>query len=189
MNAALGTFSNAPDELADITADELLKTAARVMREFTKDVIKAPEVLPPLTFKPLTFKETGVYVRNLAPMPAVRDVVRKLGSLSIDMKQLTVDHSLRGHSIQPGMMVKLLRRENPYTPNEIHLSGSIASIASTATDAEVVDAARKLMIELVTHEIDEALYVAGLGPDPHAPKFEVTLQLQTIEREDKEHEL
>jgi len=35
------------------------------------------------------------------------------------------------------------------------------------TAEEAVREARRLMIELVAHEIDEWLYVAGLGPNPH----------------------
>ncbi len=60
----------------------------------------------------------------------------------------------------PGTMVFGRR----FTDDKIALAGNRAAVHSPE---EAVRTARRFMIDLVTHEIDEWLYQAGLGPDPH----------------------
>lgn len=113
-------------------------------------------------------------------IPRKPEVVRKLEAISFDMTKIKVGSGgPLGMTIQPYMEVQALRRnEHPYMLPTITLFGEYATYNEKTTDAEIVAKARDLLIHLITHEIDEVLFVAGLGPDPHAP--EVAAELETL---------
>jgi hypothetical protein len=158
--------------LKDIAAEELVRTAERVIGERMAEALKLPPDLPePTTLR--NFTDYGVMVSYAPPPP--RNVIEKLERLDIQMRDIRVESSVGffpvglKRRIGVRMRVPLLRREeHPFAPREIDLYGGYAT--ASGTDEEIVATARRLLIDLVTHEIDEALFVAGLGPDPHAPK-------------------
>lgn len=56
----------------------------------------------------------------------------------------------------------------------LNLLGGSFDLRACVSPQEKIAKARAAMIELFTHEVDEWLFMAGLGPDPHAP-FKVSL--------------
>jgi hypothetical protein len=130
--------------------------------------------LPPMPPQPVVVplvELDWLYPQKPQLPESVSAVLKKLERIKLTMRDIHLvsgDTWAGGRAIQPHMKVTLLRREElPYynVSDEVDLGGSTESVPSDP--AELVRRARQLLIELVTHEIDEVLYVAGLGPDPH----------------------
>lgn len=161
-----------PCAIEDIAQLELRNMTGRALREHAERLgIPLPPPFPEASqkvLKSITFVEASL---TWPAPPTVPDVVKKLAAIKLDIKELSVFHDEGYRLMQPAMRVKALRRdEHPQMEPNIQLWGKQAYWVSGMTDAEIVAKARDLLLHLVTHEIDEVLFVAGLGPDPHAGK-------------------
>lgn len=132
---------------------EQMSTPAKPFSKLTQELLKGPTFTELNWFKP----------------PTTPDVIKKLQAIKFDMNNIVIHHDEGYQAITPAMNVKALRRyEHPHAPNSVTLFGQHANWHAGMSDAEIVAEARRLLIHLITHEIDEVLFVAGLGPDPHA---------------------
>jgi hypothetical protein len=157
----LGVLSEARAcELERLVDEEIKRTTWRVIREQTADYIKAPVIERPIEI----FGSTWHLVQRPAPHA---ETLAKLKAISFDMREirLTVGNGWFGQELQAHAEVKPLRVETTLTTCTLNgISHTLEGLSS----AELVKRARDALIGLITHEIDEVLFVAGLGPDPHA---------------------
>jgi len=89
-------------------------------------------------------------------------VIEKLMHIQFDLSAIRFKEIVPSGAIFPTAKVMNLRSSGPH---EIELWGELAHASDS--DEEIVARARRALINFVTHEIDEVLFAAGLGPDPH----------------------